>query len=49
VTLLEDGQQLPCPGMPFVGAAFDPDWGFASAEFEQHRDGSAAFRVPVMV
>jgi hypothetical protein len=43
---LEDGQQLPCPGLPLAGAAFDPAWGFSQAEVGLRRDGSAEFRLP---
>ena len=43
---LERGQLLPCPGLPLVGAAFDPDWGFANAVIDLHRDGTADFRLP---
>jgi hypothetical protein len=43
---LEQGQLLPCPGLPLVGAAFDPDWGFASAVIDLNRNGSADFRLP---
>jgi hypothetical protein len=43
---LEEGQQLPCPGLPLAGAAFDPDWGFSQAEVGLRRDGSAEFRLP---
>ena len=46
LTFLEEGQLLPCPGLPLVGAAFDPDWGFASAVIGLNRDGSADFRLP---
>ena len=46
VEFLEEGQSLPCPGLPLAGAAFDPDWGFARAEINLHRDGSADFRLP---
>jgi hypothetical protein len=46
VEFLEEGQLLPCPGLPLAGAAFDPDWGFARAEINLHRDGSANFRLP---
>jgi hypothetical protein len=45
---LEEGQQLPCPGLPLAGAAFDPDWGFSQAEVGMRRDGSAEFRLPSM-
>jgi hypothetical protein len=43
---LEEGQQLPCPGLPLAGAAFDPDWGFSQAEVAVRRDGTAEFRLP---
>lgn len=43
---LEEGQQLPCPGLPLAGAAFDPDWGFSQVEAGLRRDGSAEFRLP---
>jgi hypothetical protein len=43
---LEEGQQLPCPGLPLAGAAFNPDWGFSQAEVGLRRDGSAEFRLP---
>jgi|ERR1039458_9391203 hypothetical protein len=43
---LEVGQQLPCPGLPLAGAAFDPDWGFSQVEVGLRRDGSAEFRLP---
>ena len=46
VEFLEDGQLLVCPGLPLVGAAFDPDWGFARVEFETHNEGHAEFRIP---
>ena len=46
LAFLERGQLLPCPGLPLVGAAFDPDWGFARAEIKLHRDGSAEFCLP---
>lgn len=45
---LEEGQQLPCPGLPLAGAAFDPGWGFSQAEVGVRRDGSAQFRLPSM-
>lgn len=43
---LEEGQQLPCPGLPVAGAAFDPDWGFSQVEVALRLDGSAEFRLP---
>jgi hypothetical protein len=43
---LEQGQLLACPGLPLVGAAFDPDWGFARAEIKLDPDGKADFRLP---
>jgi hypothetical protein len=43
---LEGGQQLPCPGLPLAGAAFDPDWGFSQVEVGLRSDGSAEFRLP---
>lgn len=43
---LEEGQQLPCPGLPLAGAAFNPDWGFSQVEVGLRRDGSAEFRLP---
>jgi hypothetical protein len=43
---LEEGQQLPCPGLPLAGAVFDPDWGFSQVEVGLRRDGSAEFRLP---
>jgi hypothetical protein len=43
---LEQGQQLPSPGLPLAGAALDPDWGFSQAEVGVRRDGSAEFRLP---
>jgi hypothetical protein len=46
LAFLEEGQSLPCPGLPLVGAAFDPDWGFANAVIGLNRDGSADFRLP---
>ena len=45
---LEEGQQLPCPGLPLAGAAFDPDWGFSQVEVGLRRDGSAEFRLPAI-
>jgi len=48
LALLEEGQQLPCPGLPLAGAAFDPSWGFSQAEVGVRRDGSAQFRLPSM-
>jgi hypothetical protein len=46
LTFLEAGQLLPCPGLPLIGAAFDLDWGFASAVIGLNRDGMADFRLP---
>jgi hypothetical protein len=46
VEFLEDGQHLTCPGLPLVGAAFDPDWGFARVEIELHQGKPGEFRVP---
>lgn len=46
MAFLERGQLLPCPGLPLVGAAFDPDWGFARAEVALRDDGSVDFRLP---
>jgi hypothetical protein len=46
VEFLEDGQLLGCPGLPLVGAVFDPDWGFARAEVESRALQPAEFRVP---
>ena len=46
VQFLEDGQLLGCPGLPLVGAEFDPDWGFARAEIELRDLQPAEFRVP---
>ncbi len=43
---LEDGQLLNCPGLPLVGAVFDPDWGFSRAELKQRHGSRAEFRVP---
>ncbi len=43
---LEDSQLLGCPGLPLVGAVFDPDWGFARGEIGVRPDASAEFRVP---
>jgi hypothetical protein len=42
---LERAQQLSCPGLPFVGAAFGPDWGFARVEFGSREDGLMEFRL----
>ena len=47
LTFLERGQLIPCPGMPLVGAAFDPTWGFAEAAIERHEGGLADFRAPI--
>jgi hypothetical protein len=44
---LEDGQLLPCPAPPLVGAVFGPDWGFARAEVEFRTDGVSEFRLPL--
>jgi hypothetical protein len=46
VEFLEDGQLLGCPGLPLVGAVFDPDWGFARAEIESRELQPTEFRVP---
>jgi hypothetical protein len=43
---LEQGQLMPWPGVPLVGATFDPDWGFARAVIGFDHDGSADFRLP---
>jgi hypothetical protein len=43
---LESGQLLACPGLPLVGAAFDPDWGYARVEIVKCTDGSGEFREP---
>lgn len=43
---LERGQLLKCPGMPLIGAAFDPEWGFARVEINFNRRGSAEFCLP---
>ena len=44
---LEDGQLLPCPGPPLVGAVFDPDWGYARVEIDLRRNGASEFRLPL--
>lgn len=46
IFFLEDGQQVPCPGLPFLGAAFGPDWGFSQAEVGIRANGSVGFRLP---
>ncbi len=46
VQFLERGQLLPCPGLPLVGALFDPCWGFAHAVIGLYREGTADFRLP---
>ncbi|MHB8390954.1 MAG: hypothetical protein ACYDBH_15460 [Acidobacteriaceae bacterium] len=43
---LERGQLLACPGLPLLGAAFGPEWGFARAEINLNRNGSAEFCSP---
>ncbi len=43
---LEDGQLLNCPGLPLIGASFDPDWGFSRVELGQRRGSRAEFQVP---
>jgi len=47
LAFLEQGQLIPCPGMPLVGAAFDPTWGFAEAVIERHGGGLTDFRAPI--
>jgi hypothetical protein len=42
---LEQGQLLACPGLPLVGAAFDPDWGFARVEIKLIPDSKADFHL----
>src|SRR5579859_7525996 len=44
---LEQGQSLPCPGLPLVGAAFDPTWGFAEATVGKCEGRLADFRAPI--
>ena len=43
---LEQGQLLACPGLPLVGAAYDPNWGFARVEIKLNPDGKADFCLP---
>jgi hypothetical protein len=45
VMFLERGQFLPWPGLPLVGATFDPDWGFARAVTCLDRDGAGDFQL----
>jgi hypothetical protein len=46
VEFLSEGQSLACPGLPLVGDAFDPDWGFAQAEMDSTIPGTPQFRLP---
>ncbi|HXE08000.1 MAG TPA: hypothetical protein VN612_08895 [Acidobacteriaceae bacterium] len=43
---LEDGQRLPCPGLPLAGAGFAPGWGFREIEIARGTTGRMQFRPP---
>ena len=43
---LETGQTLDCPGLPLIGAAFNPTWGFAEAASVQE-PGDSRFEAPL--
>lgn len=43
---LEKGQSLGCPGFPLLGAALNPDWGFARVEVTACPSGFTEIRVP---
>ena len=42
---LEEGQRLPCPGLPLAGAVFDPGWGFASVTIQHAIQGVGRFSI----
>jgi len=44
---LEEGQQLPCPGLPLAGAVFDPSWGFTQIEMARTPDGATRIHLPL--
>ena len=43
---LDDGEGLPWPGMPLLGATFSLDWGYAFVDVSKNTNVSAKFEQP---